>query len=190
MEEPWKEVLLEYRHAIVNSADPHDVFLNYLIDHLLSKRCIQHDHSQLVKHERFPRARVGKLLDFVSSEGSQAFDELCNALEEFGTEYKKQLANTLRRSFGERNIVSGRPSYHFDKLDVFHAWAGLAAGRRKAAPVPLLAGMWTGPSGPRPRRDRDETFTKTLRDRDEASQTFSETRPRQSITILNCPHIT
>ena len=102
MDEPWKEVLMEHHDAIVKCADPHDVILDHLLDHLRSKRCIQHDHSQLVKREPLLRARVGKLLDFVSSEGCKAFDELCNALEEFGTDDKKQLADTLRQSFQEK----------------------------------------------------------------------------------------
>jgi len=74
MVEPWKKVLLEHRDAIVKSADPHGVFLDHVIDHLLAKQCIKHDDTQLVKGERRLQPRVGKLLDFVSSEGSRAFD--------------------------------------------------------------------------------------------------------------------
>jgi len=108
MDEPSKQVLREHRDAIAKSADPDDVFLNHLIDHLFSKRCIQNDHKQLVKRERTIRARISMLLDFVSTEGRQAFDELCNAIKEFNNPGMKELANTLRASLREKNMVSGK----------------------------------------------------------------------------------
>jgi len=103
MDEPWKEVLLDKRDAILSSADPYNVVLNRLIDHLNSRRCIQQDQIDLIKNETLTpvsRDRFIKLLDFVSSEGITAFNELCNAFEAFGTEDKSQLAATLRKNLG------------------------------------------------------------------------------------------
>jgi len=118
MEEPWKEVLREHGNDIVKSADEGDVFLNHLIDHLFSKRCIQNDHKQLVKREQTIRARIIMLLDFVSSEGRKAFDELCNAIEEFNYPGMGELVNTLRASLREKKMVSGM--LQIDRLVISH----------------------------------------------------------------------
>jgi len=95
MDAPWKEVLLDNRDAIVSSTDSHNVFLSHVLDYLESKRCIQKDHVLLINAEVLPRNRVGKLLDFVSSEG--AFNELCSAFRSFKTDGKEQLADTLEK---------------------------------------------------------------------------------------------
>jgi len=117
MVEPWKRVLQEHGSAIVKYADEGNVFLNHLIDHLFSKRCIQQDHKQLVKREPIVRTRISMLLDFVSSEGRNAFDELCNAIEEFKPEME-ELANRLRASLRKQKMVSG--TLQFDRLVVSH----------------------------------------------------------------------
>src|SRR5664279_2939450 len=98
MDHLYQEVLLEYRKDIVIKADPDDVFLGRLLDHLMSKRCIQVDQKERIKREIISKERCGKLLDFVSSEGHTAFLELCNALDEFGTNHSEQLADKMRKS--------------------------------------------------------------------------------------------
>lgn len=98
MDELCHEVLLANRQNIIRSADPNDVFLNRFLDHLLSTQCLQRDQMELVKRETVSRGRCGKLLDFVSSEGCQAFLELCNALDDFGTVNSKAIAVSMRTS--------------------------------------------------------------------------------------------
>jgi len=73
MDEPWNKVLLKHQDDIVKSADPQNVFLIHLIDHLLAKRCIQHDQAQLVKYEPLLQARIHKLLDDVVSTTDLSF---------------------------------------------------------------------------------------------------------------------
>jgi len=106
--EAWKQVLIEHREAIVQSADRDDVVLDYVLDHLISKRCIQVDHYELVKREPKLRSRINKLLHFISSEGRNTFDELCNAFENFGTDDKRQLANSLRQIHQDKDVIIGR----------------------------------------------------------------------------------
>jgi Caspase recruitment domain len=98
MDQMCEKVLLEHRQEFIRSADVDDVLLDFLLDHLISKNCIQADQKEFIKTERLSRNRCGKLLDFVSAEGPKAFDELCNALDAFGTDSKKRLACTFRQS--------------------------------------------------------------------------------------------
>ena len=98
MDQLWRDVLTENRSTIVQSADIHDVFLDSLIDHLLSKSCIQVVHQEFIKRGNVSGDRIRKLLDFISSADKRAFDELCNGMEAFGTDDKKCLADSLRES--------------------------------------------------------------------------------------------
>lgn len=95
-------MLRENRVTILQSADSHDIVLNRLLDHLLSKNCIQQDQKELIKRKEVSKDRMGTLLDFLSSEGRIAFDELCTAFENFGTQDKKDLASTLRLSISQK----------------------------------------------------------------------------------------
>jgi len=106
--ESWREVLKELKETIVQSADRDDVFLDRILDHLISTRCITEDQCEVVKRERYARSRINKLLQFISSEGHNAFNELCNALENLGTDDKKLLASRLRQAQQEKNTISGR----------------------------------------------------------------------------------
>jgi RNA-splicing ligase RtcB len=101
-ESPWQQVLREHRVRIIQAADLHDTLLNALLDHLFSKKCIQQDQRELIKKKEISRDRMSTLLDILSSEGQSAFNEFCTALENFGTEEKKLLASTLRKSFTKK----------------------------------------------------------------------------------------
>jgi Caspase recruitment domain len=102
MDALYSEVLLEQRQAIVKSADPNDVLLNHLLNHLRSKRCLILSQEERIRSNVVSSDRIGCLLDFLSSEGQKAFDELCNALEDFGTEDKQKLSESLRQCFREK----------------------------------------------------------------------------------------
>jgi len=92
----WKESLLLHRERIIESADIHDVLLNRLLDRLLAARCIQLDQKEIIKRKETARERCGTLLDFIHAEGKRAFNELCEALEKFGTEDKQDLVDSMR----------------------------------------------------------------------------------------------
>jgi hypothetical protein len=98
MDQLYRDVLLEHREAIIKSADPHDVLLKRLIDHLRSKKCLNEDQEQIIRSKIVSRDRIVCLLHFLSTEGQGAFEELCNSLEAFGTADKEELADLLRTS--------------------------------------------------------------------------------------------
>jgi len=108
MDKLWREVLVEHRLALMEKADENDVLLNRLLDHLLAKRCLQSDHKQLIKGQALSRNRCGMLLDYIQFEGASAFDELCHALEAFGTDDKEQLACSLKQALIAKQEIMGR----------------------------------------------------------------------------------
>jgi Caspase recruitment domain len=108
MDQLWKEVLREKRESIIQSADAENVFLNRLLDHLISKECIQQDQRELIMRKSSSRDRVGAMIDFLCSENERAFDELCNAIELFGNVAKQQLADSLRQSLMIKYEALGR----------------------------------------------------------------------------------
>jgi Caspase recruitment domain len=108
MDQLWKEVLLENRESVIESADSTDVLLSRLLDHLFSKRCIQRDQKEEIEKRQFSRTRMGALIDFLLTENKTAFDELCNALESFGNDAKLQLAQRLRQSLKNKYKERGR----------------------------------------------------------------------------------
>jgi len=97
----WEKSLLLHRERILKSADADDVLLNRLLDHLLGALCLQHEQKEIIKRKDTARERCGKLLDFVHTEGKGAFDELCKALENFGTKDKKDLVDSMRETAGK-----------------------------------------------------------------------------------------
>jgi hypothetical protein len=110
----WQQVLREQRVTILQSADGHDLFLDRLLDYLLSKGCIQPDQKELVKRKEVSKERMGTLLDFLSTEGPTAFDELCTAIENYGTVDKKNLANSLRQCMVQKeNAQNGKVTSKF-----------------------------------------------------------------------------
>lgn len=131
MEHLWKDALQEHYEDIVKSADHDDVFLDNMLDHMLSKRCIQSEQKELIKSEKSSCKRCRKFLDFLQSEDRSAFDELCNALETFGTESKTHLANLLKKSLIEKQesecrTYNGMPTLfthaHTQKLGLFYTF--------------------------------------------------------------------
>ena len=98
----WQKVLKEKRSSILDKADAGNVFLNKLLDHLLSKHCLQMHQQQKVLTERGSIDCCRKLLDFIYSADQKAFDELCNAIENFGTRDTKNLADMLRCSLATK----------------------------------------------------------------------------------------
>jgi len=111
-QELWKKSFQSHRKRIINSADADDVLLNRLLDHLLGVFCLQPDQKEVIKSQRTARERCGKLLDFVRTEGKGAFDELCNALEDFGTRDKKDLADSMRKEAGKKRAIYNLIFYH------------------------------------------------------------------------------
>jgi hypothetical protein len=98
MDQLWKNVLQENRKKLVLSADREDILLKSLLDYLMSEFCIQSDQEDCILRETSSSNRIRKLLDVVSYEGEKAFNELCNALETFGTDDKKSNACSMRQS--------------------------------------------------------------------------------------------
>lgn len=98
MENLWKDALQEHYKDIVQLADHEDVFLDNLLDHMLSKRYLQLEQKELIKNEKSSSKRCRKFLDFLLKESRSPFDELCSALDTFGTESTNHLANLLRKS--------------------------------------------------------------------------------------------
>lgn len=101
-----REVLAAHSQCIIQSADPDDIFLNRLLEHLHTRQCIQRDQIELLKREPVSFDRCAKLLEFVSnSEGCQTFLELCNALDVFGTVNSRALADSMRKSFEDKKAM-------------------------------------------------------------------------------------
>jgi len=100
-------VLSQHRDWILRSVDDDSVFLNHLLDHLMTKGYIQSDQVRFIKSEPVPQSRIGILLDLVLSEGNQAFNEFCKAVEVFGTCDKRALAGSLQRSLTENMNDAG-----------------------------------------------------------------------------------
>ena len=94
----WQKVLNEERSSIVDKAVASDAFVNRLLDHLLGKHCIQMLQKQEILTAAGSTDRCRKLLDFIYSTNQKTFDELCNAIEKFGTPDTKDLADCLRCS--------------------------------------------------------------------------------------------
>jgi len=103
---PWKDVLRDYRVYIVSSVEGDIVLLRRLLDYLQSKRCINLEQVETINAVETSRARFNKLIDFVSSGGGTAFDELCNGLREFNTNHAIHLADTLQHALGMRSHVT------------------------------------------------------------------------------------
>jgi hypothetical protein len=57
MDDVWNVVMLEHREKILNSTDADDVFLDFLLDHVMNKYCIQRDQKELIKCEKLSRNR-------------------------------------------------------------------------------------------------------------------------------------
>lgn len=114
MAQSQKDVLVAYRRSIIESADAGDVFLDRLLTHLLANRCIQAEHIEVIKRQHVSRNRVGKLLDVLQLGGVKAFDELCNALDHFGTEHAMDLASTLRQVLKQKYIERQRCKFQFE----------------------------------------------------------------------------
>jgi len=98
MSHSWRKVLSENRKDILQAADEHNVFLGRLLDRMISTQCIQREQKELIMNGTTARDRLSKLLDIVDTEGRTAFDELCNGLEEFGTEHQTRLAEHPQQS--------------------------------------------------------------------------------------------
>jgi hypothetical protein len=102
MDRLYRDALLEQSEAIIESADSHDILLNHLISSLRSKNYLNEAQEQTVRSKNESRDRIFCLIQFLSTEGQKAFEELCNSLEAFGTDGKKELANLLRMSLRKK----------------------------------------------------------------------------------------
>jgi Caspase recruitment domain len=102
------DVLLDYRTAMINAADQNNVLLNHLLNHLRSKRFLNVTQEEHVLSKTAACDRMSSLLDFLSSEGQKAFEELCKALADFGTEDKEELAASMLQSLREKQVQNLR----------------------------------------------------------------------------------
>ena len=103
MSEPWREVLLDYRDDILDSADPENVLLKCLTDRLMSKRCINQVQIVIINAGATSRFRFAKFLDILSAEGRSSFIQFCDALKAFNTVDKIKLAETLKQALGTQS---------------------------------------------------------------------------------------
>lgn len=103
MDQLCREVLNEQRQLIVASADPQDVLLRHLIDHLVSKKCLNSSQEEcIMRINHLSSSRMTSLLQFLCLGGATAFDELCKALEEFRNVGTDSLASSLRQKLKDK----------------------------------------------------------------------------------------
>jgi Caspase recruitment domain len=99
----WRDVLRELRLDIVRTISD-QVVLSYLLDHLISKHCIEGEHKEQSLAKELRRERAGCLLDVIDSQNEQAFHEFCNALAAFKAGGQREMADKLRQRLCEKQI--------------------------------------------------------------------------------------
>ena len=114
MDEFRKRVLLDHTELLVQSADYHDVFLDNLLDYLTAAGYVHKDQIQIIKRPPLSKTRICILIHFISTEGQRAFDELCNALSQFGTGDLRALASSLRLALEKKrhSLIADTSEYY------------------------------------------------------------------------------
>ena len=99
MNEQQRYLLKANKKAIGDDLRPEDIF-----SYLQSKFVLDVEDAELIKDERTSRRRTGKLLDFLSNKGSEAFTHFYDALRDAGYEH---LAALLTSGIEDRNVCVG-----------------------------------------------------------------------------------
>ena len=99
-----REALLTKYPTILEHANENDVFLDAILDHLMSRQkpIISDVQKQDIKAQPIGTQRFRRLLDYLRKGGLTEFIELCNGMEKFNTNSSHELSTELLTSLEER----------------------------------------------------------------------------------------
>ncbi|XP_071444172.1 uncharacterized protein [Hetaerina americana] len=106
MEDWQREALRRHRMAILA-----DLHVDYVLDHLLSRQIIFEEHIEVIKLKFGRRNRARYLLDLLPLQGSNAYSEFIESLQEpyqwLADLLRKESAETLTKAESSQSIDSG-----------------------------------------------------------------------------------